>query len=144
MLDIKKALIKNIQTISQNAKCPKRKVGAIVTDIEYNILAGSSNQTVSNHCDCNIYSEFKGSRNNNCLAIHAEVAAIINALEIKAMDSMLTDLHAIFTTCSPCINCAKVIAFSGIKEVYYIEEYCNESIRYLINHNIICIKVEKI
>lgn len=137
-------IIDKANLASTYTKCPKRWVGAVVTNQYYDILAIEHNQTVNNNfCNCNSYSEFKGSRNNNCLAIHAEVAAIITAC-YNGNGSYWWKPFAILTTCSPCINCAKIIAFSGIKEVYYIEDYCDESIRYLKDQGINCEKVEKI
>ena len=51
--------------------------------------------------------------------LHAEA----NALSKLAKSTESADGAAIFITCSPCFHCAKLIYQSGIKEVYYREEY---------------------
>jgi len=51
--------------------------------------------------------------------IHAER----NALDKVAKSTESTDGAALFVTHTPCIECAKSIYNTGIKEVYYINEY---------------------
>ena len=51
--------------------------------------------------------------------LHAES----NAIAKVAKDSGGANGSALFVTLSPCIECAKLIYQSGIKEVYYSEEY---------------------
>ena len=51
--------------------------------------------------------------------IHAER----NALDKVAKSTESTDGASLFVTHTPCIECAKSIYNTGIKEVYYINEY---------------------
>lgn len=53
------------------------------------------------------------------LTIHAEQ----NALMFCTKNGIATDGCSIYITTSPCKTCAKLIAASGIKEVFYLEEY---------------------
>jgi dCMP deaminase len=51
--------------------------------------------------------------------VHAEA----NAIAFAAKEGIAVHGASIYTTCSPCINCAKLLINSGIKKVYYLEEY---------------------
>ena len=51
--------------------------------------------------------------------LHAET----NALAKIARSTNSSDGASMFITCSPCIECAKMIFQSGIKEVFYDEDY---------------------
>ena len=53
---------------------------------------------------------------------HAEANSILKLA--KSNESGLDS--SMFTTYAPCIHCAKLILQSGIKELYYEEEYKNE------------------
>jgi len=53
--------------------------------------------------------------------LHAES----NAIAKLAKSSESGDGASMFITCSPCMDCAKMIYQSGIKEVFYGEEYRN-------------------
>lgn len=71
--------------------------------------------------------------------IHAEMNCLGFALKNN------TDINGaqLFLTTSPCLNCCKLIITSGIKEVYYIDEYNDRSgIEYLIRNGVICEKIE--
>ena len=52
---------------------------------------------------------------------HAEEAVLTKLLK----QGVSTDGGYIFCTHSPCINCAKLMANSGIKEVWYLDDYKN-------------------
>jgi dCMP deaminase len=71
--------------------------------------------------------------------IHAEMNCLGFALKNN------TDITGaqLFLTTSPCLNCCKLILTSGIKEVYYIEEYDDRSgIEYLLRNGVTCEKIE--
>lgn len=51
--------------------------------------------------------------------VHAEA----NAVAFAAKEGIPINGSTIYITCSPCINCAKLIINSGIKRVRYLEEY---------------------
>jgi dCMP deaminase len=51
--------------------------------------------------------------------LHAES----NAIAKLAKSTESGDGASMFITCSPCIECAKMIYQSGIKEVFYEEDY---------------------
>jgi predicted NUDIX family phosphoesterase len=57
-----------------------------------------------------------------CYAVHAEQNAIMNALKTGE------DLRGavLYVNTYPCVTCFKLTVQSGIKEIYYIDEYENE------------------
>lgn len=78
----------------------------------------------------------------SCLnGIHAEQNAIAFAAKYGVK---LSDCE-IYITQSPCINCAKLISASGIKKVFYINEYrLTEGIDFLNKHNVEVKKIDVI
>ena len=70
--------------------------------------------------------------------IHAEANAIIKL----ARDGEGGNGSSLFCTHAPCIECAKLIAGAGIKEVYYREQYRKDNgTMFLTNSGV---KVEKV
>lgn len=96
----------------------RRKVGAIVVKSD-RILSIGYNGTPEgwpNECEDELPD---GTLVTKPEVLHAER----NALDKLAKDSGGADGAALFVTLSPCLECAKSIYMSGIKEVYYAEEY---------------------
>ena len=54
---------------------------------------------------------------SRCTAVHAEMAAVLNASGRDLRDKVL------YTTTFPCAQCARQIAYVGIKKVVYVEPY---------------------
>lgn len=100
-----------VTSISKRSTCKRLHVGAIITDSECNeIITYGYNGNYAggpNECDTN--------EPGYCGCIHAEENALIKTFSDKA--------HTIFITDSPCEKCAKLIINSGIKRVYYQNEY---------------------
>jgi len=71
--------------------------------------------------------------------VHAEA----NAISFAAKEGIRLKDTTMFVTLSPCINCANLIIQSGIKEVYYIEDYRdNSGVKHLTDHGIIVNKID--
>ena len=70
--------------------------------------------------------------------LHAEV----NAIGYAAQNGVTTKDAVLYTSVSPCIDCAKLIVAAGIKEVWYIDEYrITEGIKFLNENKIGCKKL---
>jgi dCMP deaminase len=70
--------------------------------------------------------------------IHAEM----NAIAKLAKSTESGDGSSMFITCAPCMECAKMIAQSGIKNVYYREAYrSDDGVSFLHKCNV---SVEKV
>ena len=105
------------KVVASRATCTRKHVGAVIVK-DKTILSTGYNGSVRGrpHCD-EIGCEME---NDHCVAtIHAEANAIIQA----AKNGVCINGGEIYTTASPCWNCFKLIANSGIKRIYYGEEY---------------------
>lgn len=107
---------------SQLSHCERKKVGSVIVK-DGNILAFGFNGTPSgfdNTCETHIsisVDEFTEVTKPEVL--HAELNAICKI----AKSTQSTEDATLYVTMSPCVECAKIIIQSGIKEVYYGEEY---------------------
>jgi dCMP deaminase len=72
---------------------------------------------------CNGQNEPKGVT-NSCMAVHAEINAILKCPDVH---QPLT----LYVSCTPCRNCALVIANTGIKRVVTLEKYADDSLHIL-------------
>jgi dCMP deaminase len=106
--------MKLAQNVAQASYCTRNKVGALIVNND-NVVAIGYNGTISgfpNVCELE-----DGSTNPEVL--HAES----NTIAKCAKSSNSSNGAALYVTLSPCFECAKIIIQSGIKEVYYLEEY---------------------
>jgi dCMP deaminase len=119
MKDSIKALYKNIMyDVANMSKCNRKKVGAlIISPDDENILAYGWNGRPRN---------VKGSdccedEHNNTVSdvIHAEM----NCIAKLARSGGNANGCSIFVTLSPCMVCSLLLVQSGIKKLYYSEEY---------------------
>jgi dCMP deaminase len=96
------------------------KVGALVVKDDRIISIGYNGMPSgwANECE---YTQEDGTLKSKPEVLHAEMNALM-----KLARSNESGLDAsIFITHSPCMDCAKGIYQSGIKEVYYANEYRN-------------------
>ncbi len=109
--------------VSTRSTCHRKHIGAVIVK-DKTILSTGYNGSIRGrpHCSeigCDI-------ENGHCVAtIHAEANAIIQA----AKNGVAIDGGEIYTTASPCWNCFKLIANSGIKKIYYGEFYRDKRIK---------------
>jgi dCMP deaminase len=106
--------------VATRSTCDRKHVGAVVVR-ERTILSTGYNGSIRGmpHCD-DVGHDLE---NGHCVAtVHAEANAIIQA----AKNGVQVDGAEIYTTASPCWNCFKLIANSGIRQIYYGEFYRDE------------------
>lgn len=106
--------------VASRSTCDRKHVGAVIAK-DKNILSTGYNGSISGmpHCD-EIGHDIE---NGHCIAtIHAEANAII----LAAKHGVSIDGADLYITASPCWNCFKLIANSGIKRVFYGEFYKDE------------------
>jgi len=108
--------------VASRSTCDRKHVGAVIVR-DKTILSTGYNGSIRGmaHCDEAGHMMVDG----HCVAtIHAEANAIIQA----ARNGVRIDGAEIYVTASPCWNCFKMLANSGIKAIYYGEFYRDERI----------------
>ena len=108
--------------VATRSTCDRKNVGAVIIR-DKTILSTGYNGSIRGlpHCD-EVGHEMV---NNHCVrTTHAEANAIVQA----AKNGVSINESEIFVTASPCYNCFKLIANSGIKTIYYDEFYRDERI----------------
>ena len=116
--------------VSLRSTCMRRKVGAVIVK-DNRILSTGYNGAPSglpncidncNRCYRSAHNIPSGQLLDMCYAVHAEQNAIMNAMKTGE------DLKGavLYVNTYPCVTCFKLTVQSGIKEVYYIDEYENE------------------
>jgi dCMP deaminase len=104
------------------ATCDRKHVGAVIVR-DKAILSTGYNGSIRGlpHCD----DAGHMMENDHCVAtVHAEAHAIIQA----AKNGTGINGADIYVTASPCWNCFKLIANSGIKRIVFLEFYRDERI----------------
>lgn len=111
--------------VSKLSSANRRKVGAVIvsksggTFIGYNGMPSG----MTNMCELE-------DGTTNPFVIHAEA----NALDKMHSEGVSAEGSVCFTTCYPCVECAKRLCNSGIKTVVYRDEYHTSLASELFNH----------
>ena len=108
--------------VATRSTCNRKHVGAVIVRNK-TILATGYNGSISglSHCD----EEGHDMVNGHCVrTIHAEANAIVQS----ARNGVGIDESEIYVTASPCYDCFKLIANSGIKKVFFGEFYRDDRI----------------
>jgi len=102
--------------------CDRKHVGAVIVR-DKTILSTGYNGSVRGMPHCDDVGHMM--ENTHCIAtVHAEANAIIQA----AKNGTAIDGADIYVTASPCWNCFKLIANSGIRRIFYLEFYRDENV----------------
>ncbi len=107
---------------AQRSTCNRKHVGAVITRDNV-ILSTGYNGSVKGaaHCDDVGHLMVEG---HCCRTVHAEQ----NAIAQSARNGICIANATIYTTASPCLNCFKLIANSGIVQVIYEEFYRDDRV----------------
>jgi dCMP deaminase len=123
--------------VAERSTCTRAKVGAVIVR-DKNILATGYNGAPAGlpHCTevgCLVYTSRTptGEVEENCFrTIHAEINAIAQAAKNGAS---IRDAD-IYITHTPCIHCLKVLINTGIRRVFYEQEYKRHTLNELLVH----------
>ena len=103
--------------VGTRSTCDRKHVGAVIVH-DKTILSTGYNGSVRGMPHCDDVGHLM--ENDHCVAtVHAEANAIIQA----AKNGVAVNGADIYITASPCWNCFKLIANSGIKRIFYREFY---------------------
>ena len=111
------AIAEEVSTLSH---CKRKKVGSVIVNGN-NILSMGYNGTPSgfdNNCEDHV-----NGTTTSWWVLHAEANAIVKMVKVT---SESTEGSTLYTTCSPCKECAKLIIQAGIKRLLYRDVYRDE------------------
>lgn len=121
--------------IAKESYCKRLQVGAVIVK-DGNIISFGYNGTpkgMDNVCE------------ENGVTLPSVLHAESNAITKACKSPISTDGATIYMTHSCCVECAKLIVQSGIKKVYYIEDYRDTTgIKFLGNFDIDVTKTNNI
>jgi len=110
--------------VNETAKlstCQSKQVGALLVK-DNRILSIGYNGVPSGQKHCNEI-KFKDREEHHRWSELNEIHAEMNCIAFAAKNGIATKDTTLIVQLSPCINCAKLIVASEIKEVYYSEKY---------------------
>lgn len=112
-----------LKLVASRSTCARRSVGAIITNIDGQVLSTGYNGVVKNaeHC-INVPCKGVGDKpgdTSNCAAVHAEVNAVLQCLD-------LSRAHTIYCSCVPCYSCSKMLANTNIEVVICESDYADK------------------
>lgn len=113
--------VKMLELVATRSTCPRRTVGAVITDKKGVVLATGYNGVPRGIPHCNEGSPCEGHKDppgdtRRCMAVHAEQNALLQCADLERA-------HTIYVSAFPCYTCAKMIANTGIRRVVYLEDY---------------------
>jgi dCMP deaminase len=117
------AYMKTARVFAELSTAKRKQVGAVVVKDDRIISIGYNGMPSGwdNNCEDEIsYPDAHGvTLKTKPEVLHAES----NAIAKLAKSTESGDGASMFITCAPCMDCAKMIFQSGIKEVFYGEDY---------------------
>jgi dCMP deaminase len=104
--------------VSQESYCVRRKVGSIIVKNNSIISIGYNGTPSGDENVC---------ENDDALTKPEVLHAESNAITKLAKSTLSSEGADLYVTTAPCMECAKLIIQSGIKNVYFMEYYNNNS-----------------
>lgn len=131
-----KTFLKLAKEISNLSHAQRKKVGCIIVK-DMSIISFGFNGTPAGFDNCCEYEEF-GILKTKKEVLHAES----NAISKIAKSTYSCKDADLYITLSPCFECAKLIIQTGIKRIFYLEDYRDlSSIELLEKANVKIIKL---
>jgi dCMP deaminase len=122
------AYMKTARVFAELSTSKRKQVGAVV--VKDNRIISIGYNGMPSGWDNNCEDEIGHVLDDNGYTVEARLKtkpevlhAESNAIAKLAKSTESGDGASMFITCSPCIECAKMIFQSGIKEVFYSEDY---------------------
>lgn len=110
-----------VKVLAKRSTCARRAVGALTVDFNHNVLSTGYNGVAKGmvHCTskkCPGADAPSGTKLDACLAIHAESNALLQCPDVM-------NIHTIYVTASPCINCTKLLLNTSCRRIVFLEKY---------------------
>jgi len=122
--------MKTAKLFAELSSAKRKKVGAIIVKDDRIISIGYNGMPADwdNNCEDEVVDYFSDRIPIKTLKTKPEVLhAELNAIGKLARSNESGEGATMFVTCAPCMDCAKMIYASGIKEVFYAEDYRDQS-----------------
>jgi len=122
--------MKTAKLFAELSSAKRKKVGAIIVKDDRIISIGYNGMPAGwdNNCEDEVVDYFSDRIPIKTLKTKPEVLhAELNAIGKLARSNESGEGATMFVTCAPCMDCAKMIYASGIKEVFYAEDYRDRS-----------------
>jgi dCMP deaminase len=112
---------------SLRGTCARRQVGCVLWDARGRELATGYNGPARGrpHCidsPCAGAELPSGTGLSTCEAIHAEANALLRCADVL-------DIHTVFCTVSPCLDCVKLLLNTSARRIVFAEEYSHPEAR---------------
>ena len=121
------AYMQTAKIFAELSSAKRKHVGAVVVKDDRIISIGYNGMPSGwdNNCEVITHTDFTGTvvTKTKPEVLHAES----NAIAKLAKSTESGDGASMFITCAPCMDCAKMIFQSGIKEVFYGEDYRDDA-----------------
>lgn len=112
-------LMEMARLLAKRSTCTRRRVGALAA-IEGRVLATGYNGAPSGQPHCIDRGYCVTGEDGGCRdSVHAEA----NLVAFAAKHGIALRGATVYTTCAPCIDCAKLLINAGIARVVYDESY---------------------
>ena len=122
-----KAHLEVASTYANLSSARRMKVGCVIVKDNRIISIGYNGMPSGwdNDCEVITHTDFTGTivTKTKPEVLHAES----NAIAKLAKSTESGDGASMFITCAPCMDCAKMIFQTGIKEVFYAEDYRDDA-----------------
>lgn len=129
-----KSLLRIAKEYSTHSTCSRKQVGAIIAK-DNRIISTGMNGSPSGMDECQNQSMFKNidwkneplnsevSKAHHMFSVQNEIHAEMNAIITLVKNQTTADNCTLYTTLSPCSDCAKAIVQTGITRVVFSELY---------------------
>ena len=130
MPNYKKFFKKILKETEQMSTCARVQVGCLIVR-DGRIISTGWNGVPAGQEHCKDHFIERGwdvkkdylSREHNYWSTKHEIHAETNAIGYAAQNGVLTKGASLYTSVSPCIDCAKLIIVAGITSVFYMNTY---------------------
>ncbi|KKN13155.1 hypothetical protein LCGC14_1009240 [marine sediment metagenome] len=109
-----------VDVVATNSTCPRRAVGAIITDVNGIILGVGYNGVPRNYPHCIDHpcpgAEDPSGDSKRCHAVHAEVNAVLHCLDMQRA-------YSIYCSTFACFECIKMLLNTPVYRYIFKTEY---------------------